>query len=116
MMFQLTLFQPMNGLIVAAFKPASPPTVPTPDAVWEGLAATNVDFSFTVPSFIEVLPMFHTSLQVNPNPCWQQWARDPEKVLVMKKRRGAVRGIDHTFSCTALIHRFSIVFRRRDAQ
>lgn len=44
----------MNGLVVAAFKPAYPPIVPTPDAVWNGLAATNVDFSFTVPSFIEV--------------------------------------------------------------
>ncbi|KAI1789126.1 acetyl-CoA synthetase-like protein [Ganoderma leucocontextum] len=65
---------PMNGLVVAAFKPAAPPTVPTPDAVWEGLASTDVDFSFTVPSFIE------------------QWARDPEKVLVMKKRRGAFFG------------------------
>ncbi len=45
----------MSGPIVAVFKPTSPPTVPTPDAVWEGLAATKVDFSFTVPSFIEEL-------------------------------------------------------------
>ncbi|KAM5540085.1 hypothetical protein V8D89_006225 [Ganoderma adspersum] len=65
---------PVNGLIIAAFKPASPPTVQTPDAVWEGLAATNVDFSFSAPSFLE------------------QWARDPEKVQVMKRRRGAFYG------------------------
>ena len=82
----------MNGLIVAAFKPASPPTVQTPDAVWEGLAATNVDFSFTVPSFIEVF-YYASSLYANPYSGTlplQQWARDPEKVLVMKRRRGAV--------------------------
>ena len=42
------------GFIIAAFKPASPPKVPTPDAVWEGLVASGADFSWCVPSFIEV--------------------------------------------------------------
>ncbi|PIL34346.1 hypothetical protein GSI_03121 [Ganoderma sinense ZZ0214-1] len=65
---------PMNGFVIAAFKPASPPTAQTPDAVWEGYAATNVDFSFSAPSLL------------------QQWARDPEKVQVMKRRRGAFFG------------------------
>ena len=46
------------GLIVAAFKPAIPPTVPTPDAVWEGIVATGTDYSWSVPSFIEVMPRY----------------------------------------------------------
>ena len=62
----------MTGFVVAAFKPAAPPKVPTPDAVWEGLVASGADFSFGVPSFIE------------------GWARDPEKVMRMKKMRGLV--------------------------
>ncbi|KAI0739414.1 acetyl-CoA synthetase-like protein [Daedaleopsis nitida] len=65
---------PVLGFIVAAFKPASPPTAPTPDAVWEGLVATKADFSWSVPSFIE------------------EWARDPEKVLSMKAMRGVLFG------------------------
>ncbi|TBU23410.1 acetyl-CoA synthetase-like protein [Dichomitus squalens] len=65
---------PINGFIVAAFKPASPPTVPTPDAVWTGIAATGSDFSWSVPSFIE------------------EWGRDPEKVLYMKRMRGVIFG------------------------
>ena len=64
--------QPINGFVLAALKPASPSTVPTPDAVWEGLVASGADFSFGVPSFIE------------------GWARDPEKVVRMKKMRGLV--------------------------
>ena len=44
----------MSGLILAVFKPAYPPTVPTPEAVWDGFLATDIDYSFTVPSFIEV--------------------------------------------------------------
>ena len=62
----------MTGFVVATFKPAAPPKVPTPDAVWEGLVASGADFSFGVPSFIE------------------GWARDPEKVMRMKKMRGLV--------------------------
>ncbi|RPD58184.1 acetyl-CoA synthetase-like protein [Lentinus tigrinus ALCF2SS1-7] len=62
------------GFIIAAFKPASPPKVPTPDAVWEGLVASGADFSWCVPSFIE------------------EWARDPEKVSLMKRMRGVLFG------------------------
>ena len=63
----------MTGMVIAVFKPASPPIVPTPDAVWDGIKATEADYSFSVPSFIE------------------QWARDPEKIVSMKKMRGLVR-------------------------
>lgn len=44
----------MSGYIVAALKPANPPTFPTPDAVWQGITATHADYTWTVPSFIEV--------------------------------------------------------------
>ncbi|KAI1789118.1 acetyl-CoA synthetase-like protein [Ganoderma leucocontextum] len=65
---------PINGFVVAVFKPASPPTVPTPDAVWQGISKTRSDFSWSVPSFIE------------------EWSRDPEKVLYMKRMRGVIFG------------------------
>ncbi|RPD77022.1 acetyl-CoA synthetase-like protein [Lentinus tigrinus ALCF2SS1-7] len=65
---------PCVGFIVAVFKPAVPPTVPTPDAVWQGMVATGTDFSWSVPSFIE------------------EWSRDPEKVLHMKQMRGLMYG------------------------
>ncbi|PIL34373.1 hypothetical protein GSI_03148 [Ganoderma sinense ZZ0214-1] len=65
---------PTNGFVVAAFKPSSPPTVPTPDAVWQGISKTGSDFSWSVPSFIE------------------EWSRDPEKVLYMKRMRGVIFG------------------------
>lgn len=46
--------QPIMGFVVAVFKPASPPTSPTPDAVWQGIVDTGTDYSWTVPSFVEV--------------------------------------------------------------
>ena len=60
MVSRLILLQPLSGLIIAAFKPASPPILQTPDAVWEGYAATNIDFSFTAPSLLEVFTYFTT--------------------------------------------------------
>ncbi|KAI0350281.1 acetyl-CoA synthetase-like protein [Trametes cingulata] len=65
---------PICGYVIAAFKPANPPTFPTPDAVWQGIVSTKSDFTWTVPSFIE------------------EWARDPEKVMVMKRMRGVLFG------------------------
>ncbi|OSC98632.1 acetyl-CoA synthetase-like protein [Trametes coccinea BRFM310] len=65
---------PICGYVIAAFKPASPPTFPTPDAVWQGIVATGSDFTWTVPSFIE------------------EWARDPEKIAHMKRMRGVMFG------------------------
>ncbi|KAI0821733.1 acetyl-CoA synthetase-like protein [Trametes gibbosa] len=62
------------GFVIAAFKPASPPTFPTPDAVWQGIVATRADYTWTVPSFIE------------------EWGRDPVKVELMKQMRGVLFG------------------------
>ena len=42
------------GLVLGVFKPTFPPVVPTLEAVWEGLVATNADYSMNVPSVIEV--------------------------------------------------------------
>ncbi|KAI9056494.1 acetyl-CoA synthetase-like protein [Trametes sanguinea] len=64
----------INGYVVAAFKPARPPTFPTPDAVWQGSVATKCDIIFTVPSNIE------------------EWSRDPEKVAYMRRIRGLLFG------------------------
>ncbi|OSD00523.1 acetyl-CoA synthetase-like protein [Trametes coccinea BRFM310] len=65
---------PVNGFVVATFKPARPPTFPTPDAVWQASVATKCDIIFTVPSNIE------------------EWARDPEKVAHMQRLRGLLFG------------------------
>ncbi|KAI9060104.1 acetyl-CoA synthetase-like protein [Trametes sanguinea] len=65
---------PVNGYVVAAFKPAHPPKFPTPDAVWRESIATKCDFFFTVPSNIE------------------EWSRDPKKLALMRQVRGFVFG------------------------
>ncbi|KAL7284715.1 hypothetical protein ACG7TL_002021 [Trametes sanguinea] len=65
---------PMKGYVIAAFKPASPPVLPTPDAVWQNTVATKCDFFFTVPSNVE------------------EWSRYPDKVAVMQRVRGVVFG------------------------
>lgn len=46
--------QPINGFVVGVFKPFSPPIVPTPDVVWHGISNAGSDFSWSVPSFIQV--------------------------------------------------------------
>ncbi|OSD00953.1 acetyl-CoA synthetase-like protein [Trametes coccinea BRFM310] len=65
---------PINGYVVAAFKPAFPPSLPTADAIWHDSMATKCDIFFTVPSIIE------------------EWSRDPGKVAIMRQRRGFVFG------------------------
>ncbi|KAI9065203.1 acetyl-CoA synthetase-like protein [Trametes sanguinea] len=65
---------PVNGYVIAAFKPAWPPVFPTPEAVWEGSVATKTDYFFTVPSNVE------------------EWARDPKKIPIMRRARGFVFG------------------------
>ncbi|KAI0357816.1 acetyl-CoA synthetase-like protein [Trametes cingulata] len=65
---------PVCGYIIATFKPGTPPIFPTPDRVWQGIVNTKADYSFSVPSFIE------------------EWARDPEKVMVLKRMRGLIFG------------------------
>ncbi|KAI9058948.1 acetyl-CoA synthetase-like protein [Trametes sanguinea] len=62
------------GFVIGAFKPAFPPIFPTPDTVWEAVVKTKSDFTWSVPSFIE------------------EWARDPEKVTVMKRMSGLLFG------------------------
>ncbi|CDO73876.1 hypothetical protein BN946_scf185016.g33 [Trametes cinnabarina] len=68
------LYQPVCGLVLAVFKPASPPTIPSPDVVWNGILSTKADYTFGVPSFLD------------------QWSHDPEKVEVMRKMRGLMFG------------------------
>ncbi|KAI0364205.1 acetyl-CoA synthetase-like protein [Pilatotrama ljubarskyi] len=65
---------PICGYVIATFKPETPPIFPTPDRVWQGILKTKADYSFSVPSFIE------------------EWARDPEKVMVLKHMRGLIFG------------------------
>ncbi|KAI8995250.1 acetyl-CoA synthetase-like protein [Trametes punicea] len=65
---------PVIGLVLAVFKPASPPTIPSPDIVWKGIVATKAEYTFGVPSFLD------------------QWSHDPEKVAVMRKMRGLMFG------------------------
>ncbi|KAI0672433.1 acetyl-CoA synthetase-like protein [Trametes maxima] len=59
---------PICGYIVAALKPATPPTFPTPDIVWQGVVTTKSDFT------------------------WTEWGRDPEKVMVLKRIQGVFFG------------------------
>ncbi|KAI0822423.1 acetyl-CoA synthetase-like protein [Trametes gibbosa] len=65
---------PICGYIIACFKPASPPTFPTPDGVWQGIVECKCDFAWTVPSLVE------------------EWGRDPAKVEVLKKMSGLFFG------------------------
>ncbi|OSC98631.1 acetyl-CoA synthetase-like protein [Trametes coccinea BRFM310] len=65
---------PVCGLVLAVFKPASPPTIPSPDVVWNGIVATKADYTFGVPSFLD------------------QWSHDPAKVEVMRNMRGLMFG------------------------
>ncbi|OSD00551.1 acetyl-CoA synthetase-like protein [Trametes coccinea BRFM310] len=65
---------PVNGYVIAAFRPAWPPVFPTPEAVWEGSVATKTDYFFTVPSNIE------------------EWSRDLKKIPIMRRARGFVFG------------------------
>ncbi|KAI0327453.1 hypothetical protein GY45DRAFT_1256970 [Cubamyces sp. BRFM 1775] len=69
-----TALLPVLGVVLATFKPQSPPTVPSPDAVWNGMVSTRSDFTWGVPSFIE------------------QWSREPKKIAVMKQMRGIMFG------------------------
>ena len=40
--------------MLCVFPPASPPTVPNPENVFDGAIKTGVQFMYTVPAFIEV--------------------------------------------------------------
>nr|VWP02520.1 Alcohol oxidase [Ganoderma boninense] len=43
-----------SGWVLCVFPPASPPTVPNPENVFDGAVKTGVQFMYTAPSFIEV--------------------------------------------------------------
>jgi hypothetical protein len=42
------------GVVMAAFKPCSPATVPTPQNVFDSSMATHTDIIASVPAFVEV--------------------------------------------------------------
>ncbi|KAM5543840.1 hypothetical protein V8D89_002457 [Ganoderma adspersum] len=63
-----------SGWVLCVFPPASPPTVPNPENVFDGAIKTGVQVMYTVPAFIEL------------------WARDPEKVAAMKRMKGLLFG------------------------
>ncbi|KAJ7769931.1 hypothetical protein B0H16DRAFT_1516867 [Mycena metata] len=62
------------GLVLSAFEPKSPPTIPTPDNLFHAAKATNSDIIFCVPSFIEA------------------WSRQPEYVKWLATRGGVLYG------------------------
>lgn len=49
-----TNLQPATGMKLATFEPASPATIPTPEAVYQGFVRSGAAWGFAVPSFIEV--------------------------------------------------------------
>ncbi|KAM5543844.1 hypothetical protein V8D89_002461, partial [Ganoderma adspersum] len=63
-----------NGAILAVFKPASPPTFPTAENIFEATTLVWNDYLLTVPAFIE------------------QWSRDPNKVSRMQRMTGLMFG------------------------
>ncbi|KAJ8453583.1 hypothetical protein ONZ51_g13516 [Trametes cubensis] len=71
--------KPVNGYVVAAFKPQTPPRMPIPSAVWEGLATTKCDYAWAAWSIT------YASYE-------QEWARDPDKVHAMRQMRGVFFG------------------------
>ncbi|RPD79489.1 acetyl-CoA synthetase-like protein [Lentinus tigrinus ALCF2SS1-7] len=62
------------GWVIAVPPPTSPPIPPTPENVFEGSVATEVEYLMTVPMFVE------------------QWASDPRKVDCMMRMKGIVFG------------------------
>ncbi|EIN05406.1 acetyl-CoA synthetase-like protein [Punctularia strigosozonata HHB-11173 SS5] len=69
-----TMFTVYCGTILSAAKPQHPPAPVTPEATWEGCMITGSQYLFSAPLFVET------------------WARDADKVSVMKKLKGVVYG------------------------
>ncbi|KAJ8488944.1 hypothetical protein ONZ45_g13773 [Pleurotus djamor] len=63
-----------SGPIWAVFAPASPATVPNPESIFQGTVDLSCDFTFGVPSFVEL------------------WSKDPVKVEHFKKMEGVLFG------------------------
>ncbi|KAJ7193924.1 hypothetical protein GGX14DRAFT_378403 [Mycena pura] len=62
------------GLVLSAFEPKSPPTIPTPENFFDGARTTSSDIILCVPSFIEA------------------WSRKPEYVQWLATRSGVLYG------------------------
>ena len=45
----------MNGMPLGVFPPASPPTFPTPENVFDGIVKTSSDYVMTAPAMVEVI-------------------------------------------------------------
>ncbi len=60
-----TCHQPQvnNGMTLTTFAPASPPTFPTPDKLFDGLVRTSSEYVMTAPAILEVRSR-HEALQV----------------------------------------------------
>ncbi|KAJ7870004.1 hypothetical protein B0H13DRAFT_2557202 [Mycena leptocephala] len=63
-----------SGLVLSAFEPKSPPTIPTPENLFLAAKATGSDIIFCVPSFIEA------------------WSCKPEYVQWLATRAGVLYG------------------------
>ncbi|KAJ6553311.1 hypothetical protein B0H19DRAFT_1263705 [Mycena capillaripes] len=69
-----TFWSAACGLVLSAFEPKSPPTIPTPENLFNAARATGSDIIFCVPSFIET------------------WSRRPEYIQWLVTREGVLYG------------------------
>ncbi|KZT28667.1 acetyl-CoA synthetase-like protein [Neolentinus lepideus HHB14362 ss-1] len=69
-----TAWTAASGLVIAAFKPSTPATVPTPDSVFKGALDSRSDIIFCVPSFAEA------------------WSKDPMKGHALREIDGILYG------------------------
>ncbi|KAG8908187.1 hypothetical protein FRB99_008730 [Tulasnella sp. 403] len=67
-----TCWAAATGMQIGVFKPASPPTIPTPQKVFDGIVAVQATRAFVVPMFIET------------------WSRDEAAVEVLKNLKGVI--------------------------
>ncbi|EMD35545.1 hypothetical protein CERSUDRAFT_106870 [Gelatoporia subvermispora B] len=68
------MWPPCTGVVVACFKPSSPPVIPTPEALIESIAETNCELVYCVPSFVEA------------------WAREPAYLSTLKAQKAIAYG------------------------
>ncbi|KAJ7189839.1 hypothetical protein GGX14DRAFT_580331 [Mycena pura] len=61
-----------TGLTIAVFPPTSPPTIPTPDRVFDGAVATKATLLFCVPAFLE------------------SWARESHRLAALQNFRTVI--------------------------
>ncbi|KAF8993889.1 hypothetical protein BDQ17DRAFT_1431390 [Cyathus striatus] len=63
-----------SGLVISAFEPKCPATIPTPERLFKDVVATNSDIVFCVPAFVEA------------------WSRTPDYVKWLAGRNGILFG------------------------